>query len=234
MVSKYTDKNKYGGFTWQIKIDNLFHIYILGTDNSSFIIEFKEWKWISYKTHFTFVSNKDLKSTIIDTFDKVFVFFQKHDNYIWSESQKNQKIEIVLKEFVNLSDIHLSDGEIINDKPAFDLATLFGFTIPIDENKDEIKDEIYSEEILDEKLTAFLNAGNLDGAINILEIYLDKNEPNLSLLIILARLKIFKKDRAEVGKIISKIMILSQSKIGFLTEEEIEEIDGLMTQFEKM
>jgi hypothetical protein len=236
MLSKYTEKNKFGGYTWQIKIDNLFHIYILGTDNSSFVVEFKEWKWISYKTHFTFVSDKDLKSTIKDVFEKVFDFFQKHNDYLWSQLQKTQKLEIVLKEFEELSDIPTSNEESIDEKPKSDMLSLFNFrppaSIPISlQNEIEIPS---SAEMLDKKVSAFLDSGNLDGAINLLEIYVAKNETDLSSLIMLARFKILKKDRNEVRKIIVKIMTLTQSNIGFLSATEIEDIDIVMAEFGKM
>jgi len=243
MVSKYTDKNKFGGFTWQIKIDKLFHIYIHGSDNSSLIVEFKEWKWISYKTHFTFVSNEDLKNTLMDAFEKVFDFFQKHNDYLWSQLQKTQKLEIVLKEFEKLSDIPSRNEEGIGENPKLDMLSLFGFSppsvpIPIShQNKVKIPSDLsetYSAEILDKKVSAFLDLGNLDGAINLLEIYVAKNETALSSLIMLARFNILKKDRNEVKKIILKIMTLAQSNIGFLSATEIEDIDILMAEFGKM
>ena len=196
MVSKYTNKNKFGGITWQIKIDNLFHIYILSTEDSSFVVEFKEWKLISYKAHFTFVSNKSLKNTIVDAFERMFNFFRKQNDYVWTKSQETQKLESVLEEFVKLSAI--SDIENKKDESKT-FAELFGLvSLRVDEetsNNDEI---------------------------------------NLSQLITLARLNILKKDRNESRKIIMTIMQVSQSKIGFLTEEEIENIDTIMAEFGKM
>lgn len=41
MISKYTDKNKYGGYTWHITLDSLFHIFIHGTDNNSLSLNSK-------------------------------------------------------------------------------------------------------------------------------------------------------------------------------------------------
>ena len=199
MVSKYTDKNKFGGTTWQIKIDNLFHMYILSTEDSSFVVEFKEWKWISYKTHFTFVSNKSLKNTIVNAFERMFTFYQKRNDYVWTKSQETQKLETVLEEFVNLSDITISDKENTNDKSTIDFATIFGM----------------APSIVDEE------ASNND-------------EINLSQLIALARLNILKKDRNETKKVIMKILEFCQYKIGFLTKEEIENIDAIMAEFRKM
>lgn len=97
MLSRYTEKNNYGGYTDHIKINSLFNIFIHGTDNNSYVVEFKEWRWINYKTRFSFVSNDNLESTIIEAFDRVFIFFQKHKDYIWTPQQKNSKLNQVLK-----------------------------------------------------------------------------------------------------------------------------------------
>lgn len=50
MISKHSDLNKFGGETWHIKIDSLFHIFILDTNQNSFLVELKEWiKWANNK-----------------------------------------------------------------------------------------------------------------------------------------------------------------------------------------
>ena len=97
MLSKYTQKNKFGGYTWQIKLNSLFHLYINGTDNDSFVVEFKEYRWISFKTHFSFVSNESLEATISEAFDRVFNFFQGHKNYMWTSQQRDNKLAQVLE-----------------------------------------------------------------------------------------------------------------------------------------
>lgn len=96
MVSRYTEKNKFGGYTWHIKLDSLFHIFIHETDNLSYVIEFKEWKWISYKTHFSFVSNENLNETIVNSFERVFGFLQKNKDYGWSKQKELDTIKKVL------------------------------------------------------------------------------------------------------------------------------------------
>jgi hypothetical protein len=96
MLSRYTDKNKYGGYTWHIKLDSLFHIFINGTTDNSYVVDFKEWKWISYKTRFSFVSTKDFTTTVRDAYDRVFDYFQGHKDYLWTEQQKNNKLHQTL------------------------------------------------------------------------------------------------------------------------------------------
>jgi len=97
MLSRYTAKNNYGGYTDHIQLDSLFHIFIHGTSNDSFVVEFKEWKWVSYKIRFSFVSNSDLESTTIEAFDRVYDYFQNHKDYIWSMQQKENQLKLVLE-----------------------------------------------------------------------------------------------------------------------------------------
>ncbi|QQR97635.1 MAG: hypothetical protein IPK18_12435 [Sphingobacteriales bacterium] len=96
MLSKYVGKNKFGGYTYQIKLDSLFHIYINETENNLFLVEFKEFKWISFKTHFTFISKSNIEETIIDTFEKVYEFYDNHPKYEWSEQACRNKLNHVL------------------------------------------------------------------------------------------------------------------------------------------
>ena len=83
MVSRYSEKNKYGGYTWQIKIDKLFHIYLHETDNESYVVEFKEWRFINFKVRFTFVNNDSIEDAIIEAFDRVNDYFLNHKDYEW-------------------------------------------------------------------------------------------------------------------------------------------------------
>ena len=97
MVSRLSEINKYGGYTWDIEIDKLFHIFIHSTEVNSFICEFKEFKFFRFKTHFTFVSNEQFSDVINESFDKVFVFFEKSKSYTWTNNQKEYKIKQVIE-----------------------------------------------------------------------------------------------------------------------------------------
>jgi len=97
MLQRIIEKNKYGGYTWNIKLDSLFQIFVHGTDTNNFVIEFKEWKWLSFKTHFSFVSNDDLKTAIIESFDKVYNFFYNSPKYNWTKDQKEYKLNEVIR-----------------------------------------------------------------------------------------------------------------------------------------
>lgn len=97
MIYRYAEKNKYGGYTWQIKIDSLFHVYLKGTKHGHFIVEFKEWKWVSYKILISYISDENIEDTIIKAFDKIYLYFQNNRNYIWTDQQKNNLLNRVLE-----------------------------------------------------------------------------------------------------------------------------------------
>lgn len=102
MISKYTQKNKYGGYTYHIKLDSLFHVFIHGADNGSYIVEFKEWRFVSYKTRFSFVSNEELESAVTEAFDRMYQYFQNHKDYKWSIQQRDNVLNRVLGEFESM------------------------------------------------------------------------------------------------------------------------------------
>lgn len=247
MVSKYTEKNKFDNYTWKIKLDNLFHIYILGTDNSSFLVEFKEWKWISYKTHFTYVTNNNLEITIKEIFEKAFIFFENQKKYIWTEDQKNQKLKIVLQEFQNLGEINNSEN--VNKKTVnYNSSSLTernfkieDFTVGDFENSQNNfeEDEYFgnkkslSDKALDEA-AYFLNQGNLALAIDSLERFTEVNGDNLQVLIMLARFKILTKSQFEVKILAIKILGIMQQNIGYIPKMEMEEFDIIMKEIQKM
>ena len=92
MLIRYTQKNKYGGFTWHVKIPPFFNIYIYGSTSGTYVVDFKEFKWIRYKTHFSFVSNDSLEETISASFDKVLDFFKDNKDFAWSHQQKENTL----------------------------------------------------------------------------------------------------------------------------------------------
>lgn len=123
MVSKLTDINKYGGYTWDIKLDSPFHLFINGTSEKIFIVELKEWGYINSKIHFTFVSNNNMKSTIETSFQKTFDFLQKHPDYSWTEVQMkaklNQALDLLATEIENAEKNETLDNG--KDMPSIDL-----------------------------------------------------------------------------------------------------------------
>jgi hypothetical protein len=105
MFSKSIQKNKFGGYTWEFKLDSLHHIFINETDNKSFVVDFKEWRLFNYKTHFSFVTQRNLKETIIETFDKIYEYLLKNGKYSFCIEQKNNK----LIEILNYIDLYKLD-----------------------------------------------------------------------------------------------------------------------------
>lgn len=103
MIIKYTDKNKYGGYTWEIALDSLFKIQVHETNNSSFVVDLKEWKWFNSKILLSFISNDNMEETIKYSFDKVYEFLQNQNDFIWSNLQKESKKKEVLNEWYNIT-----------------------------------------------------------------------------------------------------------------------------------
>jgi hypothetical protein len=92
MLTKTVQKNKFGGHTWEFKLDSLHHVFMNETDNGSFVVEFKEWKLFNYKTHFSFVSQSNLKGTISETLNRIHEFLFNKGKYSFSIEQKNRKL----------------------------------------------------------------------------------------------------------------------------------------------
>jgi hypothetical protein len=98
MLTKYVDKNKFGGYTWEIKFDPIFRIKIFETNDGSLLVEFKEFKWINYKTHFSFISRKTMEETIIEALELVFQHFLNRKDFNWTIAKKENVTEEVLKD----------------------------------------------------------------------------------------------------------------------------------------
>jgi hypothetical protein len=96
MLTKTVQKNKHGGHTWNFKLDSLHHVFLPETDNGSFVVEFKEWKFISYKTHFSFVSQNRLKLAISETLDRFFEFLKTKEKYNFTVHSKQRKLDELL------------------------------------------------------------------------------------------------------------------------------------------
>jgi len=108
MISKTAQKNNFGGYTWKFKIDSLFHVFMNETDNGSFVVEFKEWKFFNYKIHFSFVTQNDLKGAVVEALNKIYDYLLNSGKYSFSSEQKNDKINDLLKfiQLYNLDTTH--------------------------------------------------------------------------------------------------------------------------------
>ncbi|NWJ52960.1 MAG: hypothetical protein HXX14_19070 [Bacteroidetes bacterium] len=96
MVSRHSNINKYNGYTWEIEINNLHRLFIYGSDVESFVIEFKEWKLFSFKTHFSFVSNDNIFEVVSISFDRIYNFFLQGGKVLWLyQSMENKKIQAI-------------------------------------------------------------------------------------------------------------------------------------------
>jgi|GEM_PF-4603412 len=112
MISKYSELNKFGGETWQIKIDSLFHIFINDTNDNSFLVELKEWRFFNYKVRESFISREDFEKTVSKAFDKMQEYLNRTGKYYWTDQQKQGKLNIIA-DFVK--DYNKSYSGIKND-----------------------------------------------------------------------------------------------------------------------
>jgi len=101
MITRTAQKNNFGGYTWEFKLDSLHHVFMNETDNGSFVVEFKEWKLFNYKTHFFFVSQSNLKETISETLNRIHEYLLNKGKYSFSIEQKNRKLYELLN-FIEL------------------------------------------------------------------------------------------------------------------------------------
>ncbi len=104
MIFKTVDKNKFGGYTWNFKLDSLHHVFLHKSDNGSFVVEFKEWKFISYKTHFSFVTQQNIKGAIKESLDRIYEYLKLQNKYDFSINRKEQKL-LELWDFIDLYNI---------------------------------------------------------------------------------------------------------------------------------
>lgn len=88
MVNELVEKNSFGGRTWEIMFDRTFPIRIHEANENSFVVEFKEFRWVYFKTIFSFISNKPMKDTVIEAIDRVEEHFQKSKTYTWTKDQR--------------------------------------------------------------------------------------------------------------------------------------------------
>jgi hypothetical protein len=103
--SRYSDKNKYGGYTWMFKFESVFHIFIHSTPDGSFVVDFKEWGFIRYKkTHFSFVSNKSMIDTIEEAYEKTTSHLNLNTKYQIDENIAYNNMNNMVGEFLNSTD----------------------------------------------------------------------------------------------------------------------------------
>jgi hypothetical protein len=99
MISIYSDLNKFGGETWEIKMYSLFHIFIYDTTDKSFLVELKEWRFFNYKIRAAYISKEDFEKTVINAFDKMQEYLNGTGKYYCTDSEKNNKFSLI-KDYV--------------------------------------------------------------------------------------------------------------------------------------
>ncbi len=101
MLIRFVDKNKFGGYTWKFSFDNIYPITIQETNDGSYLVEFKEFKWLYMKTHFSFISRSSMEETIVEALDRVFNYFITRKDYNWTKGEKELYQKRLLEEMRN-------------------------------------------------------------------------------------------------------------------------------------
>lgn len=96
MLKKFVDKNKFGGYTYEIEMTPLCEVSIQGDDKGAYVVDFKEFGFFGNTTRFSFISNQPLKETVVNCFEKTSEYFRNKPHYHWKESEMPLKIHSVL------------------------------------------------------------------------------------------------------------------------------------------
>jgi hypothetical protein len=144
-ITRFTKKNKYGGYTWEIKLNEEFIIELNSSDINSFVVNFKEVKWIFPKTHFSIVVNENIEDTIKIACDKMMRHMQKLSRYSQINEFTIKKITTeILQELKNTTDpvekLYLNSS---NDNPKIEgIYPINGFsTITYNNIRETIEEE---------------------------------------------------------------------------------------------
>lgn len=88
MLREFRDRNKFGGKTIELGFDEVNVVRIQETNDDSYLVEYREFMVLYWKTHFTFISSKSLEETVIETLNRMYTFHLSRKNDIWTIDQK--------------------------------------------------------------------------------------------------------------------------------------------------
>jgi len=98
MISRFKDKNEFGGYTWQIKNSSTVRIHIKGTTSScEYVIEIPEWGWVRWSTKRSLLSNRSLRETVELAFKKEYDFFDSHPDFDVSREMMKREIDSTVR-----------------------------------------------------------------------------------------------------------------------------------------
>lgn len=133
--SRYTDKNKYGGYTWMIKFESVFHIFINSNPDNSFVVDLKEWGFIRYKkTLFSFVSNQGLINTVEEAYEKTITHINQNTKYRIDENIAYNNMNEIVRQFLHSND-SITKKTIFDKTKTLKYKTTKGNVIEVFDNK---------------------------------------------------------------------------------------------------
>lgn len=121
-MNRFVDKNKYGGYTWEIKVPPEFKFCFNGTSERSFFVELKKLAFFGYKTIDSYHSDLRLEDLIRFAVNKAFESEFNNGKYTWSVEKamlfvEQMEMQYKLSKYFSANDIVDSNGFTVVDKP---------------------------------------------------------------------------------------------------------------------
>ena len=98
MLKEISGSNKFGRKTIEISFSEVHPIRIHEINDGSFLVEFKEFLVLYWKTHFSFVSRQPIEGTVVEALDRVFQHFSTKKNQSWPIARKESFQKEILEE----------------------------------------------------------------------------------------------------------------------------------------
>jgi hypothetical protein len=97
MISRFTERNEFGGYTWQIKNSSTVRVHIKGSATpSEYVIEIQEFGWVRWSAKRSKMVQASLPDTIRRAFDLLYDFFDSHDDFDVPATLKSKELARVL------------------------------------------------------------------------------------------------------------------------------------------
>lgn len=188
MISKYTEKNKFGGQTWHIKLNSLFHVFIMETNQDSYIVEIKEWLYFNYKIRKIFISSNDFPKTVIESINELQKYLNETKKYLWQNNEKDYFLNSILNE------LKYEEEKKEKAKNSFFASLTVPQTAPAaDANNDDINSDIFNTaEFWTLKALEALKNKNYSSSKNFIHIAYQIDSDNIDICLLYLTLLIIK------------------------------------------
>jgi len=102
---RYSDKNRYGGYTWVFQLGPIYHIFVYSTMENTFVIDFREWGFFKYrKTHFSFTSKGSLLKVVEEAAYRSIEFLENNSKYQTDKMMYYNKMKSMITQLESSKD----------------------------------------------------------------------------------------------------------------------------------